>query len=469
MSKITQELLEELVIQVSVTVEPSDYRKKVSATLNKYSKTAHVNGFRQGHVPIGLLKKKYGAGIVAEEVYQMSYEMLNAYLKEQNIQYIGTPYIDENQEKMDFQMDVDKDYTFNYQIGLAPQFEVRGLDKNTTIPCKNVVVSDEQVDEEVKSFLAQRTPLVNGTTITSLDDMVVAGLTELDADGNIKEGGIERSGATIMPRYADADVQERLMGLNVGDTLDVEVSKLDSDANLRKYILEVGQHDEYNPIFRMSIAEVRTKKAVELTDEFIASLNFSDVQTIDEMRNVLRKELEGSFQHNANSFVHYELRQVLRAQNTHIPLPAAILKRNISEDVEKQNKSIDEAYQELIPEAQWMFLIDKLALEYGVSVSQEEIRADIVNDIAREAGHLIQQYPDIVRNYVENVLKNKERVQTIEREILEYKTLEAAKQFVNLDVENLTTEAFKEFAKQRNKEIQEAQPKQQPAEEVVNN
>ena len=48
-----------------IVVEEQDYAANVEAELRKYKKQANVPGFRPGMVPMGIVKKMYGKGIVA--------------------------------------------------------------------------------------------------------------------------------------------------------------------------------------------------------------------------------------------------------------------------------------------------------------------------------------------------------------------------------------------------------------------
>ncbi|HAE30531.1 MAG TPA: trigger factor, partial [Flavobacteriales bacterium] len=65
---IKQIKIDDLNALLRVKVSPVDYKDKVDETLKSYRKQANIPGFRQGKVPMGLIKKKYGPSVVAEEV-----------------------------------------------------------------------------------------------------------------------------------------------------------------------------------------------------------------------------------------------------------------------------------------------------------------------------------------------------------------------------------------------------------------
>ena len=72
---IKQIKIDDLNALLRVKVSPVDYKDKVDETLKSYRKQANIPGFRQGKVPMGLIKKKYGppaimsltAGLAADQ------------------------------------------------------------------------------------------------------------------------------------------------------------------------------------------------------------------------------------------------------------------------------------------------------------------------------------------------------------------------------------------------------------------
>ena len=45
---------------ITIEVKPEDYQPRVDKTIKNYTKTANIPGFRPGHVPAGIIKKKLG-------------------------------------------------------------------------------------------------------------------------------------------------------------------------------------------------------------------------------------------------------------------------------------------------------------------------------------------------------------------------------------------------------------------------
>ena len=55
---------------IRVTVGEADYGQEVEKSLREYKRKANIPGFRPGMVPMGIVKKMYGKGVLAEQSYR---------------------------------------------------------------------------------------------------------------------------------------------------------------------------------------------------------------------------------------------------------------------------------------------------------------------------------------------------------------------------------------------------------------
>ena len=135
---------------VTLQVEKADYAEKVEKTLREYRKKANIPGFRPGMVPVGLVKKMYGKAIMAEEINKMVSEGLYNFITDNKINILGEPMPNETEQKaIDF--DTQEDFEFVFDLGIAPEFEVE-LTKKDKINLYDIAVSDEMIDNQVKSY-----------------------------------------------------------------------------------------------------------------------------------------------------------------------------------------------------------------------------------------------------------------------------------------------------------------------------
>ena len=121
---ITLEKVDALNAKLKVKLTSEDYHEKVEEVIVNYRKTASIPGFRKGKVPIGQVRKMIGKSVLIDEVNKLLQEAIYKHITENKVEVLGNP--------LPITSEVDWDnateFTFEYEMGLAPQFKVN-LDK----------------------------------------------------------------------------------------------------------------------------------------------------------------------------------------------------------------------------------------------------------------------------------------------------------------------------------------------------
>ena len=117
---ITKEQIDPLNAVLKVEVSREDYQEKVDNILKDYRKNANIPGFRKGQVPMGLIKKQYGKAVLVDEVNKLLQDNLNNYLTVEKLDVLGNP-LPKQQDNFNWEAD---DLAFEFELGLAPDFEV---------------------------------------------------------------------------------------------------------------------------------------------------------------------------------------------------------------------------------------------------------------------------------------------------------------------------------------------------------
>ena len=134
---------------LTITLEKADYEEKVTAAMKDFRKKANMPGFRPGQVPMGLIKKRFGTEITAEEVNKILGTEIYKYIREQKLNVMGEPLPDEEkQPKVDFE--TMETFTFIFDVALAPEFDAKISNKDK-IPYYNIKVEDKMVEEPSKA------------------------------------------------------------------------------------------------------------------------------------------------------------------------------------------------------------------------------------------------------------------------------------------------------------------------------
>ena len=173
---ITKEDVDSLNAVLTVEIAPEDYESKVTEVLKNHRKNVTMPGFRPGKVPFGMVKKMYGKSVLAEEVNQLLASSINGYITENQLEVLGNPL--PKADSHPTELDLGEAFSFSYELGLAPQFEVN-LSEKDKFDYYRIQVDDALVDKYTND-LAKRYGAVGSTDKVGETDLVRGEFVELN-------------------------------------------------------------------------------------------------------------------------------------------------------------------------------------------------------------------------------------------------------------------------------------------------
>ncbi|MDE6423700.1 MAG: trigger factor family protein, partial [Muribaculaceae bacterium] len=169
---------------ITVTIEEKDYADKVKKQLKEIGKKHVEPGFRPGHVPAGLIAKKYGTGVKYDAVNETVGEAVYNYIRENNLHVLGQP-VPDTENSIDIN---NNEFTFKFKVGVAPEID-NHVNQDLHIPYYTIQVTDDMINEQVEGLRKRFGRQVSGEETD--DNCVIKGeITELNEDGSVKEGGV---------------------------------------------------------------------------------------------------------------------------------------------------------------------------------------------------------------------------------------------------------------------------------------
>ena len=112
--KLEQNRLDDLNLELTLSVAAEDYADSRKKKLNDYRKKADIKGFRKGMVPMGLVEKLYGQQARVDAVNDVIAEGINNFINENNLRVLGEPLPSEDTPHNDWS--VDGEFTFKFDI-----------------------------------------------------------------------------------------------------------------------------------------------------------------------------------------------------------------------------------------------------------------------------------------------------------------------------------------------------------------
>lgn len=436
-------------VQAKLTVKLvlADYEEKVNKSLKNFRQKANIPGFRPGMVPMGLVKKQYGTAIKVDEVNKVLQEALYNYIKENNIEVLGEPLPDEEQQK-GINIATDEEMAFDFDLAIAPKFDATVTDKDT-IPYYTIQVTDEMVDNQVKMY-AQRNGHYDSVEEYQDNDMVKGILTELDADGSVKAEGISVEDAVMLPQYMKDEDSKRLFdGAKKDDVITFNPRKAYDgiEAELTS-LLKITKEEAANvqSDFTFQIKDITRYTDGELNQELFDQIyGEGKVSSEEEFKQAVKADIEAQFAPESDYRFLIDVREYMMNRVGKLTFAEDLLKRILLANHENEDtKEMEENFPKTIEELQWHLIKEDLIKNADIKIEQN----DIINQAKEAVRSQFAQYgmtnvpDDLLENYSKDMLKKKESVEGLASRALDAKLTAALKQVVKLEAKTVSVEEF---------------------------
>lgn len=448
---VTSNKIDSVSMRLTVSVEENDYKEKVNQDLKKIGRTHQIPGFRKGHVSLADLQRRFGREVTSDVINQVVFDAVMKYIEDNKLNVLGQPMPVEVKE-LDFKSQ--KDFTFEYDLALAPELNVEA-DKNITIPYYNIEVSDSMIEEQDKAFRKRFGAQVPGEEFEP-DALVKGAIMELNEDGSVKEGedAIQVVSGIVAPMYfVDKSEASKFEGKKVGDKVVFNPRKaaggnateLASMLNIDKERTAAVQGD-----FEMAISEIIVVRPAELGEELYTNVFGKDkVHNEEEYREGIKSMIAGELQGNGDMVFTFSARKTYLEKYGDMQLPDAILKAWLVSRNENLNaENVDEEYDKMKEDLKWQLVKEQLAQKLEVKIEQ----ADLLEFAKRMASRQFAQYgmtnidDETITRYAQSILDDKNYRGRLVEQVGDVKLFTALKNAVTLDEKTVTLDEFKEIA-----------------------
>ena len=250
---------------ITVSLEEKDYQDKVTKDLKTIGLKHRIDGFRPGKVPAGILKKMFGKQVLADVVNRETVDALFNFIKENNLSVLGEPLAEESQE-VDLSQ---KEYTFKFEVGLAPEFNVE-LNKDVKVPYYTIAVDDAMVQRQTEAYARRFGAQVPGEKVDETA-LVKGSVVELNEDGSVKEGGHTTNTILSMEYLKGTEEGAKFLDKVVGDKVvfNPKAASKGSVAEIATMLnVEKTEAENIESNFELTISEIIVLKLAEMNQEF---------------------------------------------------------------------------------------------------------------------------------------------------------------------------------------------------------
>ncbi len=439
---------------LTVNIEKADYEDKVKTALKDFSKKASLPGFRPGKVPASLIQKRFGTEVKAEEINKFLSEEVNKYIRENKINMLGEPMPNkEKTPKMDFE--VQDDFTFVFDIALAPEFDAT-LSKKDKLTIYDIKVDDALIDQQVQSYCQRGGQHVKAESYEARD-MVKGTLTQLNTKNNTLKDGITVENAVMLPEYMKDDKEKaKFEGAKLGDVITFNPAKAyDGNATELASLLHITKEEaeEMKSNFSFQISEImRFEPAKVDQDLFDKVLGTGVVKSEAEFRQFIADDIKKNFQSETEYQFTQDLREYVLNRIGKVEFPEALLKRFMKlRNQDKGEQYVEENFEKSLPELLWHLAKEQICDQLEVKVQHEDVleTAKAYTRIQFAQYGMMNLPEESITNYAAEMLKNEQQAQGLVERTVENLMAAKVKEAVTLKTKEVTMDEFRKLTEKQ--------------------
>lgn len=432
---IQKEQIDELNAIVKVAITKDDYSDKVDKILKDYKKQANIPGFRKGQVPMGLIKKQYGKAVLVDEVNKLLQDNLNKYLTEEKLDVLGNP-LPKQQDNFNWEAE---DFSFEFELGLAPNFEV-SLKTKKPITHYKIVADKKMIDEQVDRIRKQYGKLISKSEVGKND--------ELTGTFKNEEEEIDHKSNLEMSKVKSKKAIEGLRGKKAGDTVILKTKGLFKEDYLLSGALGIQREkaEKLNIEVSFTIEEINERESADLDQELFDKLFGKDVITSEkDLRERIKGDSEKQFEQQADQKLLNDVTERL-IETIKFDLPAGFLKKWIQTTGEKSlsEEEANDEYEKSEKGLRYQLIEGKIIKDNGIEIQFDELKEFAKGFIKSQMAQYGQLNPqeDELDNIATRVLSNQEEVKRLSEQLMSQKLITLYKEKANLKKKEVTYDNF---------------------------
>ncbi len=398
------------VFEALIKVEKQEWEASLNSAYEKEKGKYNVPGFRKGHAPRNVIEKTYGAGAffngAIDEVYYKAYTQI---LKEHSeIKPVSAP--DLNIKKLD-----ETGVEFILSIPCVPEFTLAQY-KGLTFTKQKIEVGEKEVKEAIDRELMRSSRLVETKKSVKNDDFVT-----LDFDGYIDgkqfDGGKAENYQLKIGSHSFIDTfEDQLVGLNIGDKKDVEVT-FPADYHEKSLAGKPA-------VFKVEIKNIRERVIPELNEEFVS--NSTEFNTVDEYKAGVKDRLIKEANERADVELDNDMLDKI-IDDTVLTAPEAMVEEETNRQIQGMTnqmkyqgiqledyvkyigKTMDEFKAEVRTSSarnvKARLVLEKLIRDENLDITEADIDKK-VEELAKSANKPVEEYKKQVNNDLVNQIAN---------------------------------------------------------------
>lgn len=432
---------------IKIKINEADYQPKYEEKIREASRKANIKGFRAGKVPTGIIKKMFGKSILVEEINHMLSHKLSDYIKESNLRIIGEP-LPNHEKATNINWDNQKDFEFEYQIGIAEDFNY-DLSSKVKIKSYSIEVDEKGINDTI-SDLTKRFGKAEYPETSEATDNLFGGLTPAE------EGGFKNETAVIDITKVSKKEQSTFIGLKKGDEISFEISKIfDKDADVAT-LLDVSEDvaKKAKGKYVLMIENISRVEPAAISQELFDRVFGKDTVTDEEAFTAKVKEtISQNYKRETDYFLDHNIEDYF-LKNTKLNLPEGFLKNWLKATSEGKvtDDVLTKEFDAYTRSLKWDLIKNKIAEDAKISVETEEVKVRAKEVILSQFGGaaFAEQLGDKLDGIADNYLshENGQNFMRLYNQLRNDKIMKHIRENITVDDKPVSVDEFKKIVQE---------------------
>ena len=281
-------------------------------------------------------------------------------------------------------------------------------------------------------------------------DMLKGDLKELDAEGNVKEDGIQVENASMLPSYIKVEDQKKLFdGAKTGSVITFNPRKAypDNDSEVASLLkIDREKAKDVDADFSYLVTEISRYVKADVNQQLFDQVyGEGAVKSEDEFRSRIADEIKAQFAVDSDYRFLLDVRKYCEEKVGELTFPDAILKRvMLNNNKDKGMDFVEKNYEQSIKELTWHLIKEQLVAANDIKVEQNDVM-EAAKSAARAqfAQYGMNNIPEeYLENYAKEMMKKEDNVQGIVDRSIDQKLIVALKNTVKLNEKSISLDEF---------------------------
>lgn len=427
---MTTERLPRSLVALEIEVDDERLEAQMDKAVRRLSQQVRIPGFRPGKAPRQIVERTLGrSALLQEALEQLLPDVYNEAIEAEEIHAIGQP---------EFDLKSTEPLVVSATVAVRPTIDLRDY-QALRAPRAELEPFDEQVEESLTELRRRYAtldpvdrPIAWNDTVRVDVTVSVEGQTEPPHVEEGAEFGVNEGAVVSLPGFL-----EHLIGLERGGPYEIEFA-LPDDYPAAEL---AGKRAHYT----VTVHEVKEQILPDLDDEFVKSLDEEGIETVEQLRDRVTRNVEATVKAQADNAYREEILDLLVA-SAELDYPEVLVEREIDRMLDRESNHAAHTREEL---DRWLEAVGRSeeevrgslrdqadlavrrALVLGELADREEIvvdEADIDIEIERMAGQfnirMTDEVSDEQADAIRSIFDTPDNRASISNQLLTTKTLE---------------------------------------------